>query len=96
MPSKGKRYTEEERVEILAFVDDVNAESGTGGIKRASEKFGVTAMTLSRWLRERSAVGDGDLKGKLLRMADLLERITVVEEELGELRREYQRLKRGI
>lgn len=93
---KGKRYSAQERAKILAFVDQVNAESGRGGIRRTTEKFGVTALTVSRWMREREMAGPGEISESLRKMTMLLERITEVEEELEELRRQYVKSKKRI
>ena len=51
MPAKRtvKRYTEEEKSEILAFVEKFNAENGRGGQTAAVNKYKVTPMTLSAW-----------------------------------------------
>ena len=42
---KGKRYTPEEKSEILAFVE----AQGRGGQSQAAKKFGVSALTISNW-----------------------------------------------
>lgn len=97
MPGKGKRYSEKERDEILAFVDEVNAELRRGGIRSAAEKFDVTPMTISRWRQERlPSGGDSGVTEKLHKMAALHERISVVEAELFELRQEFQNLKSDL
>ena len=49
--SKGRRYTEQEKAEILAFVDQVNAEKGRGGQSAASKKYKISPLTISSWLR---------------------------------------------
>ena len=42
----GKRYTDEQKRDILAFV---NAQ-GRGGISAAGKKFGVSYIALRRWM----------------------------------------------
>lgn len=49
---KGKRYTEQEKSEILAFVAEVNKKNKRGGQKAASEKFGISPLTISSWLKK--------------------------------------------
>ncbi len=50
-PVKGKRYTDGEKKEILDFISDYNAKNGRGGQTKASEKYGVTQITLANWLK---------------------------------------------
>lgn len=42
----GKRYSEEQKSEILAFV----ASQGRGGITAAGKKYGVSYIALRRWM----------------------------------------------
>ncbi len=41
----GKRYSEEQKQKILAFVE----KEGRGGMSRAQEKFGVSYLTIRSW-----------------------------------------------
>ncbi len=43
--SKGKRYTDAEKAEILNFIE----RQGRGGATAASKKFGVSPLTISSW-----------------------------------------------
>ncbi len=45
---KGKRYTDQEKAEILAFVE----AQGRGGQTAAVKKFGVSALTISTWRKK--------------------------------------------
>jgi len=45
---KGKRYTDAEKSEILAFVK----AQGRGGQTKAAAKFGVSALTISNWRKK--------------------------------------------
>jgi hypothetical protein len=49
---KGKRYSAQEKAEILAFIDS----QGRGGQTAAAKKFGVSPLTLSSW--RKSAGGE--------------------------------------
>jgi transposase-like protein len=97
--SKGKRYTEKEKAQVLAFVDKTNATKGRGGITAASKKFGVTPLTISNWLKKVGGGGTGrrrmsaDFSGNLRRLADLHEAIGKKEAELNQLQRDYTALK---
>lgn len=48
---KGKRYTDTEKQAIVDYVNQVNAKAGRGGQAAAVKKFGVTALTISGWLK---------------------------------------------
>jgi transposase-like protein len=50
--SKGKRYSEQEKAEILAFAD----AQGRGGASAAAKKFKVSPLTISNW---RKVQGSG-------------------------------------
>jgi transposase-like protein len=47
----GRRYSAEERTEIVAFVKKHNADNGRGGQSAAVAKFKVSALTLSSWIK---------------------------------------------
>jgi len=51
--SKGKRYSEQEKAEILAYAD----AQGRGGASAAAKKFGVSPLSISSW---RKAQGGGN------------------------------------
>lgn len=102
--SKGKRYNEAEREEILGHVEEVNRSKGRGGIAAASKRFGVTALTISNWLRAdepralsmRSKHRGSNAAETLRRLADIHEEISKREQELLPLRREFEKLKKSL
>lgn len=101
--SKGRRYTDKEKAQVLAFVQKVNSEKGRGGITAAAGKFEITPLTISNWLRKaetppaRSATpAKADFADNLRRLADLHEAISQKEAELASLHREYSILKKKL
>lgn len=102
--SKGKRYSESEKAKILSHVEQVNKTRGRGGITAAAKKFGVTALTISNWLRAneplalsmRSANRNSNAADTLRRLADIHEEIAKRERELVPLRKEFEKLKRSL
>lgn len=101
--NKGKRYSDQERAKILAFVDKTNAMKGRGGISAAARKFGVTPLTISNWMKKVGASSSaarhhssGHFSENLRRLADLHEAIAAKETELLQLRREYTALKKKL
>ncbi|MBN8459574.1 MAG: hypothetical protein J0M04_17225 [Verrucomicrobia bacterium] len=49
--SKGKRYTDTEKQAIVSYVNDFNAKNGRGGQAAAVKKYGVSALTITGWLK---------------------------------------------
>ena len=49
--STGKRYSQTERNKILGHVKGVNGTRGRGGVAAAVRKFGVSALTINKWLQ---------------------------------------------
>jgi len=99
--AKGKRYSAAEKAKVLAMVEKVNAEKGRGGITAAAEKFGVTPLTISAWLRNAGISTRGAGKSQagpevFRRLAELHETILRTEEELANLKQEYAALKRKL
>jgi len=98
--SKGKRYSPEERAEILAIVHEVNATRGRGGVTAAANKFGVSPLTISHWLRNtgiqstsqkgRRNAGDA---GVFRELADLHDKIAKKQRELAQLESQFNKLK---
>jgi transposase-like protein len=52
---KGKRYSDAEKAEILAFIES----RGRGGQSAAAKKFNVTPLTISNW-RKKSGAGSAN------------------------------------
>jgi transposase-like protein len=87
--SKGKRYTDEQKAEILAFVE----AQGRGGQAAAVKKFGVTALTISTWRKKAGGVSAASTKApkapKVVKgdswskMVALKKEIDSLETELG-------------
>lgn len=48
----GKRYTPAEKKEIVDFILEYNSKNGRGGQMRAFEKWGVSQITISSWLKK--------------------------------------------
>lgn len=48
----GKRYTPDEKKEIIDFIVDYNSKNGRGGQMRACEKWGVSQITIGTWLKK--------------------------------------------
>ena len=93
----GKRYSTEQKREILAFV---NAQ-GRGGISAAGKKFGVSYIALRRWMngetggRKAGRVAAKGLDGRKLKsvkaamtaLKSFKKQITVLQKTLKQLAR---------
>ena len=86
-----KRYTSDERQEILDFVQSVNATKGYGGASAAVKKFGVTHKSIAYWLRKRGIKGSMEL-GRSER-AKTLKQMREIEQMMDTLKRELADLK---
>lgn len=49
--TKGIRYTDAQKKEIIDFAVDHNTANGRGGQSQAAKKFGVSQLTVSAWLK---------------------------------------------
>ncbi len=98
-PARGKRYTNAQKTQVLAYVDKVNDEQGRGGVTAASKKYGVTPLSISNWLKRKrindqtAMMSNADYAVKLRELADLHEVIVRKEEELQDLRDQYHNVK---
>lgn len=102
--AKGKRYSDKEKAEIIAFVEKVNAEKGRGGQSAASAKFGISQLTISSWLKSgkggATVTKGGKVKGnfasKMNKMSALAIQIDKAETELGKLKSQFEALKKSL
>jgi transposase-like protein len=97
--SKGKRYTDKEKAQVVAFVEKTNAEHGRGGITVASKKFGITPLSISNWMKKagvRTTRSNVHFASNLRRLADIHESISKKEAELLNFQREYAALKKKL
>ncbi len=91
-----KRYSAEEKKEILEFI----ANEGRGGQTKAVKKFKVTAATIAAWKRKDgisiSSSGSG-ASSKELRtveeLATLIKEINATESKLDQLKKAYVKAK---
>lgn len=96
--TKGKRYSDSEKLKIIAFVHEVNSEKGRGGASAAAKRFGVSAVTLSNWLASTpqgpGKSGDHGSRIKVLeRLATLDREIAAKRNELDGLEKQSEKLK---
>ena len=96
MPAKktAKRYTEEQKTEILAFIEKFNAENGRGGQTAAVKKYGVTPLTLSAWSKKsgKKPKKAGKTAKKFRNPAKLIDRLKVVSSEIAKAEKSLAKL----
>lgn len=96
--AKGKRYTDQEKSKILAYVDSVNAKQKRGGQSAAAKKFGLSQLTLSKWLFARQGAGakkPGAISGqsaKLAKLSALAKTIEAREAEINSLKTQFRNM----
>jgi transposase-like protein len=88
-----KRYTEEEKSEILAFIEKHNAEKGRGGVTAAAKKFKATPVTIASWLKKS---GKKTVKAKKTAKkrnpSKLWERLNAVRSEIAKAEKSLAKL----
>ena len=62
--NQGKRYSAAEKAEMAQFIADYNAKHKRGGMKAASEKYGISVVTLSNWGKAAKSPGKKKTKVK--------------------------------
>jgi len=94
--AKAKRYTEEQKKEILDFIE----EQGRGGQTKAVQKFKVTAATIASWKKKASggsipaSTGGGSKELRVLQdLASILKEIEDTEAHLEKLQKAYAKVK---
>lgn len=107
---KGKRYTAEEKNDIIGFVQKYNEDNGRGGQSAASKKYGISQLTIASWLKsDVSVVGKRGRKGaagkaqkggsfsaKLSALSSLAAQIDKAEAELSKLQAKFNTLKASL
>ncbi len=61
---QGKRYSAEQKAEMMQFISDYNAKNKRGGMKTASDKYGVSVVTLSNWAKQNKSPKKRKVKAK--------------------------------
>lgn len=102
--AKGRRYTQAEKADILAYVEEVNAEKGRGGQSAASKKYRISPLTISSWIRSgagglrmaSSGSANGSIGKKLAQLQRLHDRIASTERELAKMKAQFNALKSSL
>lgn len=53
--TKGIRYTDDQKKEVVDFAVNYNAQNGRGGQSKAAEKFNISQLTVASWLKAAGA-----------------------------------------
>ncbi|GAA5477562.1 hypothetical protein [Haloferula helveola] len=110
--NKGKRYTDQEKAEILAYVEEVNSAKGRGGQSAASKKYKISPLTISSWLKSAGAAPKkkrgrkakavkvsatgGSIEKKLAKLQSLHKEIARTESTLAKLQSQFESLKASL
>ncbi len=105
----GKRYSTEEKQEVVNFVNNYNSVNGRGGQSEAARKFNISILTVSAWLKNSgvkiaksgkaskvSVAVPAGLTTKVARHLEMSDRVRKAEVELEKLRAGYESLKAAI
>jgi len=103
---RGKRYTLQEKADVLEFVDRYNAEHGRGGQTAATKKYQLSPLSISSWRKQ--ALRNGSISFyqstsstlpiglALAQMRELHERIVEQEKALQRLKAKFDELKASL
>ncbi|MCW1883562.1 hypothetical protein OKA04_02410 [Luteolibacter flavescens] len=102
---RGKRYTLQEKADVLEFVDRYNAEHGRGGQTAATKKFQLSPLSISSWRKQ--AISRGTLPyhspsanlpvGRMIsQLQELHERIIEQEQVIQRLKAKFDALKASL
>ncbi|MGJ8723453.1 MAG: hypothetical protein ACSHYB_02760 [Roseibacillus sp.] len=105
--TKGKRYTAEEKQEVIDYVISVDGDNGRGGVAAAARKFGITPLTITAWKKRAggtapASAAKGAKRGAtaqsrvLHRLAEILDHVATKEAEIDALNKEYAKLKKKV
>lgn len=101
--SKARRYSVKEKEDILRYVESVNAKQGRGGQTAAVKKYGISALTISTWMRNHSngavsikGSAKGGIGGTLAKLSALHAEIAAKEKQLAAMQAEFAKLKASI
>jgi len=108
----GKRYSANEKQEVVNFVSAYNASNGRGGQSEAARKFNISILTVSAWLKKSGnkvakggkavALGKASpkvssaLTSKVASLLQMSDRIVKAENELAKLRAGFESMKASI
>jgi transposase-like protein len=109
---KGRRYSAEEKQEVVDFVNSWNSAKGRGGQSQAAKKFKLSVLTVSSWLKgagvaktkvaakavapAKAAVVPAGLASKVSSLLQIGDQIRKAESELQQLRAKYDALSVSI
>jgi hypothetical protein len=103
---RGKRYTLQEKAEVLDFVDRYNAEHGRGGQSAATKKFQLSPLSISSWRKlalrngsitsRRSTSSSLPIGRALAQLQELHERIVEQEKDVQRLKAKFDALKASL
>jgi hypothetical protein len=102
------RYDQKTKDEVVAFINDFNKANKRGGQSAAAAKYGITALTISKWLKASGGTGKkrgrkpgvtvaagnkARAAGKASKITDVFERMLAIRKEIDKLQAEFDKLK---
>ena len=81
-----KRYSSDEKKEIIAFVEKHDAENGRGGKTAAVAKYGISPISLSAWIKSAGGpVSSGKKRGRKAGSKNVAKTVKVAAAKGGSL-----------
>jgi len=99
--TKGVRYSQNQKNEIVKFVNDVNTKKGRGGVAEATRKFKISPITINNWLKKSngstgSSAGRAVTGTKKVSLTAKLNRMTKISQQIEDLQNEFNQLKASL
>jgi transposase-like protein len=107
--NQGIRYSAEQKADIAQFIEEFNDKHKRGGMKAASDKYGVSVVTLSNWGKSSRRPKKSRAKAKKAtktviapvktesESADaILKRLQAIRGEMAVLQKEFNALKKKL
>ena len=106
--ARGKRYTQAQKDKVVAFAEKFKADKGRGAVATAVRKFGVTALTISSWIKKGGSSSASSSPAKkrgprpagresvLSELVTLQREISKGKAQLGKLEARFETLKKSL
>lgn len=102
---RGTRYSNEQKAQVVDFVNQYNEKHGRGGQSQAAKKFGLSVLTVASWLRSpyvaSSAAASATklptgANAKMAALIQVSDELRKAEAETARLRAKYDAIRASI
>lgn len=94
-----KTYSDEKKAEVKNYIETYNQKHGRGGQSAARKKYGISMMTLSKWMggdNSRSGRNTSANNGGSKDPLKILQKMMAVQKKIEGLRRQFVSLEKKL